>query len=414
MRFNPGIACAGAVIFAAASFFFALAETALFALGKWRARQLAEESREIGDVLVGLLKTPHEFLATLVLGNTFANAGLVGIAFWAGASGAWPMPQALAASFVLILFGCEVLPKALAVRAPERWAVRLARPIQLLLSMAGPLRRVAQQLDTLVIRSVVAESLTPHAPITEEEYQELVEMAYQQGTLRESEKEIILQIVSLDQRTVAEVMKPRGQMISVPDDLPVEEMVASARQHRLRRLPLYDETPDTIVGIFNVRTFFLDPEKDLANAIEFPSFVPEAMNLLQLLKSFQRQKRGLAVVLDEFGGTAGLVTMEDILEEVVGEFRRKADEAPAFESLGDGVWRMSGAMRVEDFRREFPQLPEVEDVATMGGLMLREIGVVPQQGASVAFAGLRLIAEKADERRIRELRVEIIRKKKGA
>src|SRR5207249_4101903 len=118
-----------------------------------------------------------------------------------------------------------------------------------------------------------------------------------------------------------EVMKPRSQMAAIPDDLSIEEMLAAARKYRHRRLPIYDETPDTIVGILNTRALLLDPQIDLADAIEFPSFMPETMNLLQLLKSLQRQQRGLAIVLDEFGGTAGIVTMEDILEEMIGKVR---------------------------------------------------------------------------------------------
>ena len=162
-------------------------------------------------------------------------------------------------------------------------------------------------------------------------------MAYQQGTLAQSEKEIILQIISLDRRTAKEVMKPRSQMAAISDDLSIEEMIAAARKHKHRRLPIYDETPDTIVGILNTRALLLDPQIDLADAIEFPSFVPETMNLLQLFKSLQRQQRGLAIVLDEFGGTAGIVTMEDILEELVGKIRGEAEaEGFVMEKLGAG------------------------------------------------------------------------------
>ena len=172
----------------------------------------------------------------------------------------------------------------------------------------------------------------PHDALTDADYQELLEMAYQQGALAQSEKEIILQIISLDQRTAREVMKPRSQMAAISDDLSIEEMIAAARQYKHRRLPIYDENPDTIVGMLNTRALLLDPQIDLADAIEFPSFVPEAMNLLQLLKSLQRQQRGLAIVLDEFGGTAGIVTMEDILDELIGQIR--SEVAP--EGFRDG------------------------------------------------------------------------------
>jgi putative hemolysin len=184
-------------------------------------------------------------------------------------------------------------------------------------------------------------------------------------------------------------------------------MIAAARKHRHRRLPLYDETPDTIFGVLNTRTLLLDPSVDLLDAIEFPSFVPETMNLLQLLKSLQRQQRGLAIVLDEFGGTAGIVTIEDILEEIVGKFRGEVEtEGFVMERQGVGRWRVSGVMRLDDFRREYPQLGEVEEVETLGGLMLSLMEVVPNPGDWVQFRGLKLTAHVTDERRIRELLVE--------
>src|SRR6266545_2627450 len=121
-------------------------------------------------------------------------------------------------------------------------------------------------------------------------------------------------------------MTPRSQMASISDDLSIQEMIAAARQLRHRRLPMYDETPDTIVGVLDTKALLLDPTVDLAEAIEFPSFVPESMNLLKLFVALQRQRRGIAIVVNEFGGTAGLVTMEDILEEIVGEIRDEGEE----------------------------------------------------------------------------------------
>src|SRR4029434_3314756 len=125
----------------------------------------------------------------------------------------------------------------------------------------------------------------------EAEYQELVELAFQQGTLARAEKEIILQIIRLDMKTAQDVMKPRSQMAAIPDDLSVEDMVAAARRYKHRWLPIYDESLDTIVGVLNTRALLLDPQMDLADAIEFPSFVPESMNLLQLLRSLQRDQK---------------------------------------------------------------------------------------------------------------------------
>ena len=400
----------GVLVFAGASFFFALAESALFTLGKWRARQIAGQPG--GANVLRLLEQPAELLATIVLGNTVANGAIVALALWPVLLGQWPARLTLVAVAAFLLVGCEVLPKTLAVRAPERWARRVARPMLVVGETTGWLQQLFQRFNEAWLRMLVRRSLRPHSALADEEYQELVELAFQQGTLAKSEKEIILQILSLDRKTAKDVMKPRSQMAAISDDLRIEEMVAAARKFKHRRLPLYDETPDTIVGVLNTRALLLDPNVDLADVVEFPSFVPESMNLLQLLKSLQRQQRGLAIVVDEFGGTAGLVTVEDILEEVVGRMHQGGESAGfVAEKLGPGRWRVSGAMRLDDFRREYPELDGAPDVDTMGGLMVALVEAVPAAGESVVFRGLKLTAQVVDQRRVKELLVEVIRRK---
>jgi CBS domain containing-hemolysin-like protein len=410
MMLTPLLAALGLALFAGASFFFALAETALFTLGKWQVRQLTDRQPDRGALIAGLLGAPQDLLATIVLGNTVANAALVTIGLWLGFEEGWSVPRTLPWVLLLILVGGEVVPKTLGVRAPEFWAVWVARPMLWLTRATRPLREIAQRLNARILERAVPASVKPLAAAADEEYAELLELAFQQGALAQSEKETILQIISLDRRTAKDVMRPRAQMRCLPDDLSVDEMVAAARKLKHRRLPLYDGTPDTIVGVLNTRALLLEPRVDLADAIEFPSFVPETINLLQLLKSLQRQRRGLAVVLDEYGSTAGLVTTEDILGALIGRIRGE-DEAEGFvmEKLGEGQWRVSGAMRLEDFRREYAPLGESHEVDTMGGLLVAQAGIVPAQGQSVIFRGLRLTAKVADERRVRELLVEVLR-----
>ena len=398
----------GVVVFAAASFFFALAESALFSLGKLRARQLAERSPPSGAMVARLLEQPQDLLATIVLGNTFANAALVATALWAVlGSGHWLMGLTLAGLFGLILLGGEVVPKTLAVRMPEQWSLRVARPMLLLLQLTRPLRQIALRVNAAILAASAPKSVRAGTILTDEEYKELLDLAFQQGALAQAEKEIILQIISLDRRAAKDVMKPRARMACIPDDLSVEEMIEAARKFKHRRLPIYDETPDTIVGVLNTRALLLDPQIDLAEAIEFPSFVPESMNLLQLLKSLQRQQRGLAIVLDEFGSAAGLVTTEDILEAMIGEIRSEGEpEGFVMEKLGESRWRVNGTMRLDDFRREYPDLGAVPEVDTLGGLVVAQMEVVPSPGQSVTFRGLRLTVQVADERRVREVLVE--------
>lgn len=408
MTLAPVVALLGTVGFAGASFVFALAESALFSLGKWRARHLAAEDPVRGGQVLQLLERPRDLLAAIVLANTLSNIALMAIALWfsftAGAAGGvWT----IVATFALILFGCEVVPKTLAMRMPEQWSLRLAGPLTLLVGAISPfLQKVERSTDALVGRLVPA-TVKPLTGTTDEDYQELIDLAYQQGTLARSEKEIILEIISLDQQTVGDVMSSRSQMSAIPYDLPKEELIAAAREIRHTRLPLYKDSADHLVGVLNTRNLLLDPDVDLEDAIEFPSFVPETMNLLTLFQSLQRQRRGMAIVVDEYGGTAGVVTVQDILEEMIGKIRAEG-EAHEFmvERLGTGRWRVNGEMLLEEFRAEHPDLAEHDDVDTMGGLLVALKEVVPAAGESAVYGGLKLTAVNVTDRRVLELDVE--------
>jgi CBS domain containing-hemolysin-like protein len=322
----------------------------------------------------------------------------------------WSLAWTMFALLALTLVGSEVFPKTLAVRKPEKWALRVAWPLVSFQKATKPLFRAAQWLNGAILKKAAAQTGMPRSgTLTDAEYAELLEMAFRQGTLAETEKEIILQIISLDQRMARDVIRPRSGMACISDDATVPEMIAAAQKFHHRRLPMYDETPDTIVGILNTRALLLDPRVDLSEVIEFPSFVPETMNLLHLFQSLQKQRRGLAIVLNEFGGVAGLVTMEDILGLLVGKIRGGTPSSGfVMEKTGPDLWRVNGTMRLDDFRREYPALARMDEVETLGGLLTHLLGVVPAAGASAEFSGLRLTARVADERCVRELTVQRI------
>ncbi|MGH7990409.1 MAG: hemolysin family protein [Limisphaerales bacterium] len=403
-------AVAAILIFAGASFFFALAETALFSLSKWQVRQLTERHPRAGKTVAQLLEHPQDLLATLALGNTFANAAMLAVALRLVFDAHWALALTMIVLAAFVLLGCEVLPKTLAVRQPGHWALRVGWLLLIFQKITKPLHRAAQRLDAAILKKIAPQTTVTASVLTDAEYHELLEMAYRQGTLAESEKEIILQIIGLDRRMARDVMRPRAGMACISDDASVEEMIAAAKKFKHRRLPIYDETPDTIVGILNTRALLLDPKIDLSEVIEFPSFVPETMNLLQLFQSLQKQHRGLAVVLDEFGGLAGLVTMEDILGELIGKIRVETQrEGFVMEKLAPGRWRVNGAMRLDDFRREYSALGDVADVETMGGLLTHLLGVIPNVGDSATFYGLKFTAQIVNERHVRELIVQRIK-----
>src|ERR1043166_6985239 len=171
-----GIAVVVVVVFAGASFFFALAETALFSLSKWQAQQLAERAGRTGGIVSRLLAEPQDLLATMVLGNTFASAAMLATALWMALNGRWPLVVTVILLLALILIGCEVLPKTLAVRRPELWALRVARPLLLIQTVALPLRRIAQGVNTSILRTVVPRSVQSQTTLTDADYRELLEL----------------------------------------------------------------------------------------------------------------------------------------------------------------------------------------------------------------------------------------------
>ena len=398
------------LFFTGAAFFFAMAETALLTLGQWRLRKVTAHSPDRGAFIRKLLAAPQDLLATMTLGNTLAHGAIIATVLVIS----WKLNQTyflhltMGGAVVLLLF-CEVVPKTLAMRKPEAWAPRVARLMLWLVQLSRPVRAVAQGINNQLLR-LVPGSEKPPKQLSDQEYSELLELGWQAGTLGASEKEIILQITQLDRRSVADLMMPRSQMACISHNVTLPEMLAAARTHKHRRLPLFDETPDSIVGILNTPRLLSDPEIDMVEVIDFPSFVPEEMNLRELLKSFQRGRHGMAIVLDEFGGTVGLVTLEDILTDVLGGLRREGSgEKFVMEQIDDGQWRLSGNVWLEDFRREYPQLQRAVGVDTIGGLVASKSDMIPPVGTEVSFSGLNLKVTEADGRRV----LEVIAQKAG-
>ncbi|MSU40565.1 MAG: HlyC/CorC family transporter [Pedosphaera sp.] len=395
------------VLFAGAGFFFALSETALLTLGNWRLQMVLVRRPSRGACIRQLLAAPQDLIATIALGNTLAHGALIAVVWIEGVRHAhWSVGLALALLAMALLIFCEVVPKTLAVRRPQFWAPLVAPVMLRLVWLTSPVRSIAQSLNNFGLR-LVPQFFKPYTPLTEEEYKELLELACHQGTLGVSEKEIILQIMHLDGRMVGELMRPRSQMACIADDLSQVQMVAAARIHKHHHLPIYDESPDTIVGILNTPKLLAHPGIDLGEVVDFPSFVPENMNLLDLLKNFQRTKQDMAIVLDEFGNTTGMVTLEDILADIIGATRRDAQAGEfVLEKLGRSKWRLSGAVWLEDFRREYPRLIIPSGVDTVGGLLAMCMDEVPPVGSVVKHSGLRFTVLQADERRVKEVLAE--------
>ena len=404
---TPSVAILVIFAFAVMSFLFALAESSLFSLGQQSIHRMRQQKAPDADWIVQQLGNPHEVMAVLVFGNTLFNSAIWATGLLMVISGIWPPFSTLSSLVILILIGCEVMPKALAVRLPEKWSMASVRLLTFLQWLNHPLRHVTRWMNQLILRWTPNRFRKEVSRTGDSDYQELLELGYQQGMLGLGEKEIILEIIELDCKCATDVMTPRSQVVALPFDLALTQMCEEARKQTFRRIPLYSETLDQMVGILDTRKLFLNPEGDLFECTELPSFVPESMNLLALFKSLQRQRRGMAVVVDEFGGLAGVVTMEDILEEILGPIRNENEsEAFEIEVLAPGKWRVSGLLEVDAFREYCPSLEEVVEVDTMGGLFTMKLGYVPEAEETVLFGNLKLTSKIVGERRIKELLVQ--------
>ena len=386
------------------SFTLGAAESALFSLKSWQIKRLVKKS---GNVYLKRLGSNQELISTLTFGSTLINSCIIAISvILLIRIQLMYFMVFLCIIMVFISILCEILPKTLAIKSPQKWALRLAKPLYLFLRITKPIRFLAEMINNS-LKLMKPKGLISNKKTTEEEFAELIDLAYRQGVLEKSERDIMEEIIKLDKRTAEEVMKPRSEMICIEDNIRVAEMISEAKKHKFTRIPIFHDKPDNIVGILNTRQLLLKPNSDLSESIEFPSYVPATMNLMDLLKSLRMQRRGLAIVVDEFGGTAGLITIEDVLEELVGEMREEGEKTEfTIEKLNKNRWRVNGALAIEDFQTIEPRLKGLKEIDTMGGLITALKEVVPINGEAAEIDGYELKVVSGDNRRVKELVVK--------
>ena len=409
---------------------FVAAEIALVSLRHSRVEQLVDEGRSGAERVRRLTSDPGRFLAVIQLAITFigflasAFAG-VSLAATLGtflerigmdpayAGGVALLVVTILLSLFTIVFG-ELVPKTLALAHPEAFALRLAGPVDVLGRILRPLVAVLTAATRAIARAFGAEVNT-EAQITAEELRLIVERGGEQGILEAEEEQMINAVIELGDRRIHEVMVPRIAIVSLPASSTFVEAIDRIIEEGHSRVPVYETSVDEIVGILYAKDLlpFLksnaDPRASLRSMLRTPVFVPESMTIDDLLHEFQRRKVHIAIVLDEYGGTAGLVTIEDLLEEIVGEIQDEYDvEEPLIEVLDDHSARIDGRSSVDDLLDIWDlklQLEDEDEYDTVGGLMYHRIGGIPQPGDEVRVDGLRLTVESTDGRRVAKVLV---------
>jgi CBS domain containing-hemolysin-like protein len=386
-------------------------ETALFSLRPHQLRRLEANHSALTKFVKLFREKPRRVLNGLLLGDTLVKVPLVVLCLvllWRGPF-AGRLPQWLAAIviFAIVVLLCDLIPKLLALSAPYRLSAVGAFTLQ---ASVRFLDRVGSALETA--SAAIVDRLTPtrlrtRARMSDEELETLVEIGAEEGTLQEAEGEMIQDIIKMGDKTAKDCMTPRVDTFALADDLTNEEAITALRERRYRRVPVYADTPDNIVGIIDVKLFLLEPSEHYTENLLAPSFVPETMRALDLLKLFLTHPQALAIVVDEFGGTEGIITMSDIVEGILADAAPLRGDVDLYiEPLENGKFLVSGDARLDDLREHLGFELEADGIDTIGGLVFNRLGYLPAEGTKVELPRLTVMVRRTSRKRIEELLLE--------
>ena len=392
-------------------------ETALTAIGEWKVRQLREDGQDPSGAFALLEREPTRFITTLLIGNNLVNIAAtalvtqitIQLSRTAGFSESLAVGYATGIMTLLVLVFGEITPKSIAVHHSVGFSRLVIRPVYLLSIVLYPVGLFFTWIATRVLRLFRLEP--SNSPlITETELRMMLRSAEESGVIEAQEQEMIRSIIDLEETVVREVMTPRVDVIAVDAEASLGELLQLATENGYSRLPVFHETIDDIRGVAYARDLlpYLGKPEALAETrvsdlMIQPQYVPETLSVLDLLRDMRLRKNHLAVVVDEFGGTSGLVTLEDIIEEITGEIydETDAEEEEDIKALGEGHYRIQGAAHLEQVAGELDlHFADDGEYDTLAGFLISEFGYIPDVGESLDYQGVRFIIEEADERRI--------------
>ena len=417
------ISLAVIIICLALSFFFSGSETALTAFSRARMLQLEKNGNARARVVNRLVETRERMIGAILAGNNVANiaasALTTGIFYaWFGEVG---VLYATAIMTVVIVVFIEVLPKTIAINTPDRIALLVARPILWLVRLLGPILVGIEALVRWILRLFGARFGTDQAYLSaHEELRGTVDLLHREGSVEKLDRDMFGGLLDLRDLVVSDVMIHRTEMISVCADLPAEELVKAVLAEPVTRIPLWSGKPDNIIGILHAKDLLRairDANGDLAKIdvkgiARPPWFVPDVRPLSEQIKAFRRRKTPFALVVDEYGELMGLVTLEDILEEIVGDITDEHDvEVPGVRPQPDGSVNVDGGVPIRDLNRVMDwSLPDTE-ATTIAGLVIHEARSIPEAGQTFTFHGFRFRVLRRERNRIAALRITPLARK---
>ncbi len=387
----------------AGSAFFSGSETALFGLTHPERQALRRRGGVAARAVEGLLATPRRLLITVLLGNMIVNVLFFVISSVltmaaTEASIAVRSGMAVVSLLAVILFG-EVLPKLAASAGRERIALLIAPPLWTVHRLIAPVRGFLEAAVVAPLGRLTAPTAAP-ATLSPEEIEAMFEVSEREGTIDGEERRILGQVVDLGRRRVKQAMTPRVRLAALPLDASREDVRRLASRTRLTKIPVYERTLDQIVGILNVKRYLLDdkaPTLRSCSSIVPPRFVPELATLERMLDDFRATKTQFAVVVDEYGGTAGVVAIEDVVREIMGELHDpRAMTEGLIRPIEAGRWRVRGEVDIRDLAAVIPERLVPDEAASVSGLVVMELGRAPEPGEVVRVGALTIQVEETD------------------
>ncbi len=420
------------IILIALNAFFAATEIAVISLNEKKVRALAEDGNKKAVKMLKIIEEPTQFLSTIQIGITLA--GFLGSAFAAdnfaevlsaAISKAFNLSAdntkiintvavvlvTLILSYFTLIFG-ELVPKRIAMKHKEKLANSVCGIISFLAAVLKPIIWFLTISTNAVLRLVGIDPHEKEEPVSEEDIVLMLDAGADEGSLDHDDIEYIKNVFKLDKMTAEDVMTPRKSVISISYDASDKEILEIIEEESYSRIPVYEDNPDKIIGILHACDYLLKRNEknfDLKSILHTPVFVPETVSLDVLFKDMQTDHNHLAVVVNEYGETSGIVTMEDILEEIVGEIWDERDEEiDEFKKIGDNTYKVLCTASLEDFREYFKLEDEKElDVSTVNGWITEITGIIPEVNYSFDYKNLTVTITKADQFMTHEIKVVV-------
>jgi len=408
--------------------FFASAEMAIVSLNKSKIKALAEKNNKKAALLLKLMEEPTKFLSTVQVGITLAG-------FFSSASAATGLSGNLAQflsrvkvpyseqialilvtiilSYITLVFG-ELFPKRVALQKAETIAMFSVVPIVYISKITVPFVKLLSASTNVLIRLVGLETTGLDEKISKEEIKSLVEVGQEHGVINETEKEMINSIFEFDDKLASEVMTPRTEVYLISIDTPLIEYLDDLIEERYSRVPVYKGDIDNIIGILYMKDFFVEARKygfenvDIRTILQKPYFVPETKNIDELFKELQFFKKHMAVLIDEYGGFSGIVSIEDLIEEVMGNIDDEYDEdGPAIHKIENDTFMIDGMFSLDDFNDYFHVDIQSENFDTIGGFIIELLGRIPESAEekNIEVGNLIFNIEEVKEKRIEKIKV---------